>query len=286
MKKIFLLFALSAAVTTQAQITLDHTYPSGTRVNLDKFPLSGYKYTEVNLQTHKINIYNLNHSLFKSITFPTLPGSTSIAYISETLFDSDSLVEYMLNNQISVSGPPDSIMFKTYIYKENGTQIFFRDSAYLFYALSGNVFNITDPIYFDGTSAKMRLTVQLNSQPGGPGYSEIYNLPGSIPCIQCSTGSLGNISTGLKKNNTDGVQATFYPNPVSDQLKLKYALPKEAKVAMIKITDMQGKLLEEFKVTSSFDYLYLPSNYNNGMYLYSLLVDGQIIKTEKIILNK
>jgi len=45
-------------------------------------------------------------------------------------------------------------------------------------------------------------------------------------------------------------------------------------------------MLEEFKITSTFDFIYLPSNYNNGLYFYSLIVDEKLIKTEKIILNK
>jgi hypothetical protein len=44
--------------------------------------------------------------------------------------------------------------------------------------------------------------------------------------------------------------------------------------------------IENFKVTGTFDFIYLPSDYNNGMYLYTLLLDGKAMKTEKMILNK
>jgi hypothetical protein len=63
-------------------------------------------------------------------------------------------------------------------------------------------------------------------------------------------------------------------------------LPKGYKTAEINIYDLQGKLIENFKVTDTFDFIYLPSDYNNGMYLYTLMVDGKAIKTEKVILNK
>jgi hypothetical protein len=138
-----------------------------------------------------------------------------------------------------------------------------------------------DGIFTDGAITKMVLKIGA-----GPNITkhEVYTLPGTIPCRGCVNGTV----TGLAQNpiSTDPVNATFYPNPVTENLKLSYKLPKDCKLAQIKIHDLQGKLVEDFKVTDAFDVIYLPSNYNNGLYLYSLIVDGKIIKTEKVLLNK
>jgi tricorn protease-like protein len=69
-------------------------------------------------------------------------------------------------------------------------------------------------------------------------------------------------------------------------LKLRYSLPKDYKEAEIRIFDMKGSLIETYKITDTFDFIYLPTSYNNGMYLYSLVVDGIVAKTEKVILAK
>ena len=275
MKKTLLALALSLTFGTKAQITLDHTYfnapPRG--INQVKLTLNGYKYIEFDEEAYTINLYNTNHSLFKAITIPTVSPYPYISYISDNLFDNDSLVEYVIQT-FNTDG--------IYIYKENGTLVFHRDSAMMDYG--GTVFYNTEPIIFDGITTKMKLAIPTSTLYR---YNvEIYDLPGPMPCVDCSGGSVARTTTGIKKNTLQSESAQFYPNPVFDQLKLKYVLPKEAKLALIKITDLQGKLLEEFKVTGSFDYIYLPSNYNNGMYLYSLIVDGKTVKTEKIILNK
>ena len=110
-----------------------------------------------------------------------------------------------------------------------------------------------------------------------------YSLPGSIPCVQCSsTGT----TVGRPSYNNPNPDPIFYPNPATSSVKLKYQLPKDYKSAIIKVQDLQGRLVEEYKVTNDFDLIYIPSEFNNGLYFYSLIVDGKLIKTEKIILSK
>jgi hypothetical protein len=136
-----------------------------------------------------------------------------------------------------------------------------------------------DPIYSIGTGAKLKLGI------GSPAlYHEVYALPGSIPCTECVDGSMGVAGISSLSNNTTEV-ARFFPNPANEQLKLNYTLPSDAKKAEIKIYDMQGKLLEQMNITNDFDFIYLPSNYNSGLYLYSLIIDDKVVKTEKIILS-
>lgn len=258
-----------------AQITFDHTYPVNKNLALTKFQISGYKYTQLDAANSKIYVYNTNHSLYKTISIPSLGNQIQyISYLSENLFDLDNQMEYAL-----VTAATPSSAAKFYLFEENGTQTMFKDSASLSISFS-SAFQNSDGIYFDGTNVKMRLTVGSNPQNA---RAEIYTLPGSIPCYACSSGTL----TGVQQNtNSEPSNALFYPNPVEDQLKLHYQLPKEAKYASIKVTDIEGKLVEEFEITPSFDYLLLPSNYNNGLYLYTLIVDGKVVKTEKILLNK
>jgi hypothetical protein len=289
MKNLFLLLAVTFGFQLQAQISLDHSYTGvgGVGLYLNKLQASGYKYTEVNTTTNLIKLYNLNHSLYKTITIPAVPGSKTIYYVTENLFDTDTLIEYVLVSQVttppSTLNPSPSTLQHLYVFKENGTQLFYQDSAS--FSGSTNFSNssyITDNVFFDGTSTKMKISIQQGSMGGAIARSEIYNLPGSLPCIECSP----SVATGIKTYSSKEVPTVFYPNPVTDQLKLKYELPGNYKTAEIRIQDAQGKLIEVYKITNTFDFIYVPSSYNGGLYLYSLVVDGEVIKTEKIIISK
>lgn len=287
-KNLILLLVLAIAAIGKAQIVYSGSYTG--QVSLSKLHQSGYKYVVTNNQAGTINIYNINHSLWKAITIPTqtLPIN-SISYISENLFDTDNLVEYVVYTfSLTSFGPTTTASFasKVQVYKENGTLLFSRDSASIIYGAPGNSFYNIDGVVDDGTGAKLKLGL-LSMQ--GPGVTtskyEVYTLPGTIPCITCNTQTTS--GTGLAKEQLSSTGApVFYPNPASDQIKINYTLPSTYKKAFIRIQDAQGKVVDSYEVTSDFSDLLIPATYQNGLYLYTLEVDGNIIKTEKIIVNK
>ena len=95
-KLIFSLLAVTINVfTTNAQITLEQSYADIQGLSIIKLENSEYKYLQYDLANQIIKLYNLNHSLFKTITLPNLQPSSqkiSIAYISENLFNLDNFV--------------------------------------------------------------------------------------------------------------------------------------------------------------------------------------------------
>jgi hypothetical protein len=285
MKKIIFLLSVIAGINASAQITLSHNNLTSWDIWLDKFHLSGYKYVEWTGFPHKINVYNLNNTLFKSMTIPISPPYylQEVAYVSENLFDLDGGMEYIVQMEDSSKFNVQAV----FVIDESGTQLFYRDSAE-FAPLSltsggyspNNIFQNREMIFFDGISTKMRLRIH------SAGEYETYNLPGTIPCAGCTSGIVSGLISNEENGGNNDSEAKFFPNPAFDQLKLKYKLPEGSHLAEMKIYDMQGKLVEEFKITDTFDFIYLPTNYNNGLYLYSLIVDGKVVKTEKIVLNK
>ncbi|MCC6371931.1 MAG: hypothetical protein IT236_13085 [Bacteroidia bacterium] len=286
MKKILYLILFAATVNfVNAQISFNYRYNSSlghiSGPYLDKLSISGYKYVWINKISNVIQIYNTNYTLFKSINIPTVTTSGSnIYFVTETLFDNNSLIEYA----ITTAGT-SSVSSKFYIFNENGTQLFYRDSVTMAISTANTANSngtLNDQfIVFDGVKTVMRLAV---GYPNPVGY-EYYNLPGSLPCIVCTNGTVTSMAKP-DKGTVNSSDPIFYPNPASTQLKLKYELPKNYKSAVIEVRDSQGKQLESYKVTDVFDHIYLPNEYNNGLYFYSLVVDGVLIKTEKIILNK
>ena len=77
------------------------------------------------------------------------------------------------------------------------------------------------------------------------------------------------------------------PNPFKDQTVIRYRLADNVKSATICIFDMQGKLLKKYPVSSDSDSLTINGyELGEGMFLYTLMVNGQEIDTKRMILTK
>ena len=90
-------------------------------------------------------------------------------------------------------------------------------------------------------------------------------------------------SSSIKKN-------TLYqntPNPAKEQTIIRYRLADNAKDAAICIFDMQGKMLKKLPVSSDNDSVTINGyELGQGMFLYSLVINGQEIETKKMIITK
>lgn len=77
------------------------------------------------------------------------------------------------------------------------------------------------------------------------------------------------------------------PNPAKEQTIIRYQLADNAKDAAICIFDMQGKMLKKLPVSSDNDSVTINGyELGQGMFLYSLVVNGQEIDTKKMIITK
>ncbi len=289
MKRVKLFLVTVLVILTffsNSQITLNHSYslPGSSAVprNLVKFGLKGYKYYTLS-STGLIEIFNVNNTLHKSFTIatPSLIPHASTLFLSDNLFNNDTLIEYCISEFFLGQYSKFSVL------NELGSLVYHNDSATLQQPIGlQHILKNTSSIYYDGVSLKMRLHKIIAS--GAPAtYTTqffVFNLPGVLPCSDCTSG----IVTGFAENSSsvESSKAIFYPNPVSTDLKLEYKIPADSKNSKIKIYDLNGRLLEDYRISPNTDFILLPSNYNNGLYLYSLEVDGRIIKSEKIILNR
>ena len=77
------------------------------------------------------------------------------------------------------------------------------------------------------------------------------------------------------------------PNPAKEQTIIRYRLADNAKDAAICIFDMQGKMLKKLPVSSVNDSITINGyELGQGMFLYSLVINGQEIETKKMIITK
>ena len=90
-------------------------------------------------------------------------------------------------------------------------------------------------------------------------------------------------STTTKKN----ILFQNSPNPFNGQTLIRFQLAENANNAAICIFDMQGKMLKKFPISSGNDSITVNSyELDQGMFLYSLIVNGQEIDTKKMIITK
>jgi hypothetical protein len=289
MKKI--LFAMAAMLSPFSglfcQIAFDQTYtitsyqPSG-GLFYTKFSNLGYKYCVSDPAQKKIHIYNVNHSLHMTINIPLPSNITSfrVLYLSDRLFDTNSNIEYLIDVYSTGQAPP-----KVYVFDQAGAQLFYKDSALITEPYSDDRYVSQTGIFYNGVSAKMRLQ-RYTISATTPSRYELYTLPGELPCNSCTSFTYTAPSNVGVRENSDQDGAMFYPNPASNWLKLKYTLPPASRSAEIRIYNSEGKLIETYLVDSAFESLLMPAEYNNGLYVYSLYVDGKRVKTEKIVLSK
>ncbi len=77
------------------------------------------------------------------------------------------------------------------------------------------------------------------------------------------------------------------PNPFTERTLIRFRLPEEAKNAFIYIFDMTGKMLRQIPVDSTMQSVTVNGyELSEGMFLYSLVVNGQEIDTKRMILTK
>jgi hypothetical protein len=87
-------------------------------------------------------------------------------------------------------------------------------------------------------------------------------------------------------NPNAGAQMLVYPNPFSNAFAINYFIPAGNKEAVFMLYDIYGKLVYQIGLTTSVNQLQVvASALKPGLYFASLVVDGVLISTEKLIKN-
>ena len=78
------------------------------------------------------------------------------------------------------------------------------------------------------------------------------------------------------------------PNPFSEQTSIEVSVPEAVATATLLIFDMQGKQVRKIDIDERgiFRITVTGQGLTEGMYLYSLIADGKVVQTRKMILSK
>jgi hypothetical protein len=257
-------------------------------VNLE---VSGMKYIVVNRSENNRNVklYNLDHSIWKTIDLNSCPLSYHIGiaydpltgeiiydpitgditydttynynydllYVSENLFNSDNELELMFSIQSSSFTPSF-----TGIYNENSTLLFSENGAAPLVRL--NIPVVFKPIYNTPNGTKMILSFDN-------GDAKVYNLAGQLV-------------NEIEENNSQ-TNLNAYPNPTNGVTTIQYSIPLNSKEATISIFNLNGVKLRDYKVDNTFNELKINANeLGTGTYMYSISVNGQLLKSEQLLI--
>lgn len=131
----------------------------------------------------------------------------------------------------------------------------------------------------------------------GAGYLSI-NYTEFIPILLNAVRTLSAEVEALKTTEakhspqrTDWNNAALYqnnPNPFTADTKITYYLPESTQNATLYIYNMNGLQVAEYPISSTGEGSVIISAgaLEAGMYLYSLIADGQVIDTKRMILTK
>ncbi len=78
------------------------------------------------------------------------------------------------------------------------------------------------------------------------------------------------------------------PNPFSETTRIQYSLSKDIQNAVMQITDMNGSVLKTVRLENATngEVIIKAQELSSGTYFYSLIADGQLISTKKMVLTK
>lgn len=239
----FVLF--SAAMS--AQVSLEKTYNYSTSVV--KLETLGYKYFLMDVPNAQCRIYNLDHSLYKTINC-SVPGNQYLAdikYISQNLFDTDAGIELVYTYYKYVpTSTSYYYMYSSKIINEDGSAIQSIDGARYIYV------NKTD----DNAYKLFAYCYDYSVFPEIV-WTNIYSLPG-VPVI-----------SSVLKSDLPEMGINAFPNPASQTVTVAYQLPEKVSEGILFLFDSNGRKVNQFVVDNYSDHLSLDvTQYKSGVYHY------------------
>jgi hypothetical protein len=272
MKKIVLLVFVVISSLTQAQIVLENTYLNASSLNnpnfqpqfyLVKLEVDGEKYVHIDRQIKVMKFYNLNHTLFATVSFSNAAdmnpsaNAMEILYISQKLFDNDNEIEFLY-------GDGGSSGYVTQVVNEDGSIIFTANNEYPSVKYSAPQSQV--PVYNTSAGTKMIL-----SSVSTIGTARVYGLPGIL-------------TAAIVKSVEELNESVLFPNPSQNSITITKS---ETEIKTIKITDLSGKLVKTIQMENTALQADIDvSSLSTGEYIMQTFdKNGQKIESKQFIKN-
>lgn len=263
MKKLIVsVLFLSIFYMLNAQVTLEKKYDFSAAVV--EFETLGYKYYLMDVPNGQCRIYNMDHSLLKTINC-NVPANFylyDIKFLTEKLFDNDAGIE-LFCTFYKYNASPEYYEYDSKIINEDGSQLTFIDGALY------NYINKTG----ENTYKLFSYCYDFSVWPEKV-WTNIYNLPGT-PVV-----------SAFLQNETPDFNLKAFPNPTSGQLKVAYSLPPEVREGTLFLFDNSGRLIQKFIIDNHTDHLLLNvSDYKSGVYHYFVEYGNKRSASQKVVVR-
>lgn len=242
----------------------------------------GSNYYDYN-QTGVVSGYNVWVSRLNSYTFSALSGSKELL-----LSNNESVQALDINN---TGGNLNG-----YLYMAGNAQPAGSNNNDIYFGLINPSLFDTSTCSFDTLStvdsvltSRVPFTVPQDSVMLNEPPVDSFVFVGLISQIQCGDSSLHNKigTTGISINNTQENVFKIAPNPTTGAINIFYAIPGGGDGEVI-ITDISGRVIisnVNLVQPSGILNINLPENINRGLVICSLVVDGKVVNTSRVLVQ-
>lgn len=245
-----------------AQISLENTY-TGVSAGIAHTETYGDKYYVMDVANSQCRIFNLDHSLWKSVNL-SIPSNYylyDIQYVTDHLFNTDNSVE-MLYVCYNYNTTLDYYTYETRVANESGT---------LLLTLPGAGYNWITNV----ADAGARL------------FSYVYNYAVSPYTVTTKVYTLGGSMTSESHNITETIGLKAFPNPVKGNLRIDYTLPEGLRQAELSVINSYGLIIKKYTIDSNFNSLILDTkDLTPGIYFWNIEAPGFHGTSQQIIVTQ
>ena len=288
--------------------TVNNNAPSPTSLDGSKLPRGKFKVGLLGIANQGVGVYGTNN-----LTIPTILSGNYAGYFNGntkvvgtlTATTVTTTSDYRLKQNIAELTNANNLLLQltpiSYRFKDDANRLYPKGSQELtnthYGLVAQEVQKILPNIVYEGQDGYLSINytelVPLLIQSVKELKAENEKQNEIIESLQTLINKQSNSPSKVqgKSENPDEINAKLYqnqPNPFSQATDIKYSLPLETQSATLYIYDMSGVQLRSYPITQ-FGENSLTINANDlvaGMYLYSLIADGQVVDTKRMILTK
>lgn len=247
------LLSIHSALWSQLTLAKEVDYS----LTVEKINRTDYKYYLLDFSTDECIIYNLDHSIWKTISLPVPSGfySCELGLVSQHLFNTDDKIElvYVYYNYIQTSPTDGYYVYGSIILNEDGEILLTNDG--IRYSYIKEIGDSNYQLFMYGYN----YSVWPNEM-----WTDIYNI--------------GGISEEIKEiyfnsaNSLKSMQiSALYPVPANETVTIEYELLQNTDNVFVKIYSSSGILVDSKQIDNTFSSLILDvSSYSSGGYSFSI----------------
>jgi hypothetical protein len=93
--------------------------------------------------------------------------------------------------------------------------------------------------------------------------------------------------TIIEQNINGPSLMTNYPNPFNENTIIPYYLPEETVTGELTVTDITGRMIQKYNLVKGLNSIEFKTNdLMNGIYYYTMYVNGNLFSCKKMIIIK